>query len=147
MNALYNAVTALRDSSSEFPMWWPVRLASLLLILSACAHDIALMKKEETLNAYGALVRWNQFERAQSFQSEHAPRLPIPANFQGVKVSGYEVLAQREDKERQTIAQRVEIRYYRADDLRERKVLDEQAWRYDENRGQWVLDSGLPRFK
>jgi hypothetical protein len=119
----------------------------LLFALGACAHDMALMKKEETLNAYGTSVRWNLFEEARSFQGDpgHSQR-PATA-FQGIKVTGYDVLSRREDKERQTVSQTVAIRYYRIDDLRERAVVDEQAWHFDPDREKWVIDTGLPRFE
>lgn len=114
-------------------------------LLAACAHDLGLMKKEETLNAYRAAIRWNAFQRAATFQSERAPRSATD-HLADVRVTGYEVLGESEDKEHQTWNQTVEIRYYRTGDLVERTTRDRQAWRYDSTRAAWVLDSALPRF-
>lgn len=117
------------------------------MLIAACAHDLGLMKKEETLNAYRAAIRWSAFDRASVFQSEWAPRRQAPENLTGIRVTGYEVLSEREDKERLTVRQTVEIRYYRTEDLVEKTTIDQQAWRYDPVREHWLLDSALPRFK
>ena len=122
------------------------RLLAVLAVMSACAHDLALMKRDETLHAYGAAVRWASFDAATRFQAPQVIRRPLADNLRDVKVSGYRVISQTTDKERMTLIQTVELRYYREGRLVEQTVHDEQMWHYDEDAGKWVIDTPLPRF-
>ena len=124
----------------------PFSLAVLLLLLGACAHDLALMKRDETLNAYRAAIRWGSFDAAAKFQSVLARRPAMPGDVHEVKVSGYEVIAHVTDQKRMTLTQTVELRYYRTTNLVEKTTIDEQSWHYDQDEEKWVLDSPLPRF-
>jgi hypothetical protein len=117
------------------------------LLLAACAHDLGLMKKEETLNAYRTAIRWSSFEHAATFQNGAAPASRLSEKFRDIRVTGYDPVAEREDKERLTLHQTVEIRYYHPGDVVERMTLDEQDWHYDADRGKWVIDSPLPHFE
>lgn len=125
----------------------PFAALSGAMLVAACAHDLGLMKKEETLNAYRAAIRWNAFEQANAFRSAQAPPRRSSEELRNIHVTGYDVLAEREDKERLTLNQTVAIRYYRTDDLIEKTAIDEQRWHYDPDRGRWALDSALPAFK
>ncbi len=125
------------------------RLISLgvAALFAACAHDLSLMKKEETLNAYRSAIRWSAFEQASAFRSDRAPHRRTSANLKDIHVTGYEILAEREDKTQQTLLQTVAIRYYRTGDLIEKTTMDEQDWRYDPEREKWMLHSALPHFE
>jgi hypothetical protein len=118
----------------------------LVLLLAACAHDLGLMKRDETLNAYRATVRWGPLESARKYQSERARSLAVPLDLEQLRISGYEVTSQTLDKERMTLSQTVKLRYYRSGNLVERETVDEQLWRYDDEQEKWLLDSPLPRF-
>ncbi|WP_139556431.1 hypothetical protein [Methylotetracoccus oryzae] len=119
---------------------------AVILLLGACAHDLALMKRDETLHAYAAAIRWGAFDEANRYRSSPAYRRPIADNLRDIKVSGYHVLSQSADKERMTVEQTVELHYYRQGDLVEKKVVDPQLWHYDDITGQWQIDTPLPRF-
>ena len=116
------------------------------LFLGACAHDLALMKRDETLHAYAAAIRWGSFDAANRYRSARAYRRPLPDSPGDVKVSGYHVLSQSADKESMTLEQTVELHYYRQGDLVEKSVRDPQFWHYDDDVGQWQIDTPLPRF-
>lgn len=122
-------------------------LSLLAALLTACAHDFALMKKDETLHGYRAAIRWSEFEKVQGFQSDMARRHSIVPPYNQVRVTSYNVLSQSSDKNSMVLRQRVEIRYYFATELSERSVIDEEVWRYDDEQEKWLLDSPLPRFK
>jgi hypothetical protein len=117
-----------------------------LLMLGACAHDMALMTRDETLHAYGAAIRWGSFDAATRFQSPRAHHRPLPDSLREVKVSGYHVITQAIDKDHLTLTQNVEIHYYRDGDLVEHTTMDEQLWHYDEETREWRIDTPLPRF-
>jgi hypothetical protein len=104
------------------------------------------MKRDETLNAYRATVRWGPLESARKYQSARAKSLAAPLDLEQIRISGYEVTSQTLDKERMTLSQTVKLHYYRSGDLIERETVDEQLWRYDDEQEKWFLDSPLPRF-
>jgi hypothetical protein len=124
-----------------------LRGLGVCLVFSACAHDMGQMKKDEALNAYRTAIRWSAFEQACAQQSGQTGADKVSEELRDVHVTGYDVVAAQENRESQSLHQRVAIRYYRDGDVVERTVIDEQNWRYDEDKGQWVLDSPLPRFK
>lgn len=118
------------------------------MLCVACAHDLGLMKKEETLNDYRSAIRWSAFERADSFRSAPARfRSQTSENLRDIRVTGYEIVSEQENKERLTLHQTVAIRYYRTGDLIEKTAMDEQDWHFDDENGKWVIDSPLPLFK
>jgi hypothetical protein len=117
------------------------------LVLSACAHDMGQMKKDEALNAYRTAIRWGAFELARAQQSGQAQGHKVSDELSDVHVTGYDVVSSQQARDTESLHQRVAIRYYRDGDVVERTVMDDQSWRYDEEKGQWVIDSPLPRFK
>ena len=120
---------------------------SVCLVLSACAHDMGQMRKDEALNTYRTAIRWSAFDQARGQQSGQAGGDKVSEEVRDIHVTGYEVVSTREDHDTQLLHQRVAIRYYRDGDVVERTLIDDQRWRYDEDQGQWVLESPLPRFK
>ncbi len=119
----------------------------IAVMAAGCAHDLNLMKKEETLNAYRSAIRWSAFQQTAAFRSERTADRRAWAHLKDVHVTGYEILAEHEDKTQQTLRQTVAIRYFRTGDLIEKITMDEQDWRYDPEREKWVLHSALPQFE
>ena len=117
------------------------------LMLAACAHDSALMRKTETLRAYQSAVRWGDFNQAAAFHDGVSPPRRATDRLRDVRVTGYDVVSQREDKTRQTLHQTVKIRYHYIGDPVEKTTIDEQDWHYDQQRGDWVIDTALPTFE
>lgn len=117
------------------------------LLLAGCSHDYQLMKTEEQLNGYGAAIRWNLFKRAVDYLAE-PPHPPINwRELDKLKVTGYKPTFRDLYPSGMYATQTVEIRYIPADSVVEQTLIDEQRWRFDENRDRWVLDSGLPKFR
>jgi len=119
--------------------------AALVLSLTACSHDLHLMKMEESLASYGAAIRWGQFERAADYQAGYQP--PDLVFLKNIHVSSYNPIYRKEFDEGMRAEQVVEIRYYREDEGVEKSLTDRQSWRYDQKKKQWFLESGLPRFQ
>jgi hypothetical protein len=116
------------------------------LLLAGCSHDYQLMKTEEQLNGYGAAIRWNMFKRAVDYLA--APPHPSPnwKEFDQIKVTAYKPTFRDLLPSGNVALQTVEIRYIPADSVVEKAITDEQRWRFDEARGRWVLETGLPKF-
>lgn len=141
MNALYRLAAPIVPSAAA-----AIIGLSVAAMTAGCAHDLSLMKKDETLNAYRSAIRWSAFEQTAAFRNSPITDRRTSANLKDIHVTGYEVLTQREDKTQQILQQTVAIRYYRAADLTEKTTVDEQDWRYDPERDKWFLHSALPRF-
>jgi hypothetical protein len=117
------------------------------LALAACAHDIGTLKMEEQLGAYGAALRWNRYDQAldslvPSLRADY--RLQ---SFGNVHVTSYNPLYSRESGDRSTLSQKVEIRYLLGNEGAEKSLIDQQTWLFDQEQGQWFLQSGLPNFR
>lgn len=119
--------------------------ATGLLLLSACATSTdRAFELDNTLRAYENAIRWSDFERAKAFYKSDAPTV---FGVKGVRVTGYDVTRQDASEDGLLIKQTVEIRYYRHDDVRVRKVVDEQEWDYDREHGRWRLKSPAPQLE
>jgi hypothetical protein len=122
-------------------------LALLCLNILACSHDYGLMRMEDTLGSYGAAIRWGLFERAADFQDpEHRTPLKL-SDFNGIRVTGYDPIYRQDPKGSKIVRQTVQIRYYREPAVTENTVVDHQTWRFDEEKGEWLLASKLPTFQ
>lgn len=123
-----------------------ILVVTACLLMAACAHDAGLLQRTGTLNAYRSAIRWNDFEQASAFQNGVTAPRRASDKLRDVRVTGYDVVSQREDRERQTMHQSVSIRYHHLGDRNEKTLVDEQDWHYDNARDKWVLDTGLPHF-
>ena len=116
----------------------------LALVLSACAHDMDLMKLEEQVGGYGAAIRWNLFKKAVNYLDpppEHMPDWKALAN---LKVTSYNVQFRELMPSGKVMMQTVEIRYLPARGVVEKVAIDQQRWHLDEDSGRWLLETGLP---
>jgi len=121
-------------------------LASLLCwAMMACSQSTHLMKMEETLSSYGGAIRWGLYEKAADFQArKDEPPLDL-SYLKTIRVTGYDPVYRKETKD--IVQQTVEIRYYQEQTGVEKTLTDHQTWRYDEEKGLWLLESSLPSFK
>lgn len=128
------------------PRNFPI-LALAMASLTGCSHDIGLMRQDETLTGYESAIRWGQWEKAASYQ---IPR-PRPGQrldrLKGYKVTGYQVRYRHSEEPSALLFQTVEIRYLRPDELTERSMVEEETWRYDEDKERWMLETDLPHLR
>ena len=59
-------------------------------------------------------------------------------------VTAYNVRSAIQTDEGQGLIQTVEIKMFNKNQARERTIIDEQYWKYDEEYKRWQLHSGLP---
>jgi hypothetical protein len=60
------------------------------------------------------------------------------------RVTSYTLRSAAVFDEGMTVMQTVEIKMFNTQQAVERTILQEQEWRYDEERKRWLLHSGLP---
>jgi hypothetical protein len=120
-----------------------------LLLLAGCAatqqHARDLL--QVTLYDYSGAIRWNRPDAAARFLDPEIEAIQPKAieleRFQQVQVTGYEVRGS-EMLTPERYAQAVEVRLINKHTQAERSVLDRQIWRYDTDKRQWWLTTGLP---
>lgn len=126
-----------------------VSLGALTLVLAACAstqkHSRDLL--QVTLYDYSGAIRWNRPDAAAKWldpEIESIQPKPIELErYQQVQVTGYDVRG-TELLSPERYAQVVEIRLVNKHTQAERAIVDRQVWRYDAEKRQWWLTTGLP---
>lgn len=123
-------------------------LLAAVLLLGGCASNRQASQLESTVSAYGATLRWGDFESALAFVDPKVlARHPMTrfdmARYAQVRVSTYDtqgVLPSPPGEFRQIVA----IGLINRNTQVERGIIDHQTWRYDAKAQKWWLESGLP---
>ena len=124
-------------------------ILGLATMLTACPKTKEESDLSDTLLKYDTVVRWAQWDAAVDFVSpdyleEHpVTRLDLD-RLRLFRVTQYTVRSAVNVDDGKGLIQEVEIRMFNKNQARERTVLDEQYWKYDEERERWFLHSGLP---
>lgn len=125
----------------------PIVLATLLLV--GCATDMRNQALTKTLSAYANVIRWGDFATAEQFvdpkiREEH-PLTPFQlSRYKQYRVSEYDDPASPAGIAENEVGQVVRIGVINVNTQAERTVVDHQTWRYDPEKHQWWLTSGLP---
>jgi len=122
-------------------------VAGGLLLAAGCAQDSVLLRQAGRLQAYQSAVRWGHFDQAAAFQDGVSPPRRATDRLRDIRVTDYEITRRREAEDRLSLHQTVAIRYYHLGDGVEKTLIDEQDWRYDPERDDWVVDTALPDFE
>ena len=104
---------------------------------------------EKVEDKYEKAIRWSDYRIANTFRKDAASE-DHPPDFDRLnqfKVTSYSVKERTQLMDQSQVRQTVEIGYYRADSLIEKKVTDNQIWEYNKEQGRWYLLTGLPAFK
>lgn len=122
-------------------------LASLLL--ASCTSNQVEKSRGETLKQYETIVRWSQWDAAADFIApKYMAENPITRlemdRLRLFRVTAYTVRSTGVYDEGLTMRQAVEIRLFNQHQAVERTIIDEQEWRWHEDRQRWLLHSGLP---
>ena len=118
-------------------------------LLSGCPQTKEEKGLSETLLQYETIVRWAQWDAAVNFIApEYLKDNPITRldldRLRLFRVTQYIVRSAAPIDEGNGLMQIVEIRMFNQNQARERSIIDEQYWKYDEERESWYLHSGLP---
>ena len=121
---------------------------AVVLLLGGCASDRQASQLESTVSAYGATLRWDDFESALAFVDPKVlVKHPLSkfdlARYAQVRVSTYDtqgVLPSPPGEFRQIVS----IGLINRNTQTERTIVDHQTWHYDAKAQKWWLESGLP---
>ncbi len=120
-----------------------------IFTLVACTSNPIEKSRGETFKQYETIIRWSQWDAAADFVSlEYQKEHPITRlemdRLRLFRVTAYTLRSTGVFDEGMTARQTVEIKMFNTQQAVERTVIDEQEWRYDEERKRWLLHSGLP---
>jgi len=131
-----------------------LRHAGLMLILAlftlaACTSNQVDKSRGEAFKQYETIIRWSQWDAAADFisldyQEEHPITRLEMDRLRLFRVTAYNIRSTGVYDEGMTARQVVEIKMFNTHQATERVIIDEQEWRYDEERKRWLLHSGLP---
>ena len=124
-------------------------ILGLATLLTACPKTKEESDLSDTLLKYDTIVRWAQWDAAVDFVSpEYLEEHPVTRldldRLRLFRVTQYTVRSAVNVDDGKGLVQEVEIRMFNKNQARERTVLDEQYWKYDEELERWLLHSGLP---
>ena len=124
-------------------------ILGLASLLSACPQSKEDKDLSETLLQYDTVIRWAQWDAAVDFIApEYLEEHPITRldldRLRLFRVTQYAVRSAIPVDEGNGLIQVVEIKMFNKNQARERTVIDEQYWKYDEEITRWQLHSGLP---
>ncbi len=126
-----------------------ILLLGITALLTACPKTKEETDLSETLLRYDTIVRWAQWDAAVDFvDPEYLEEHPITRldldRLRLFKVTQYSVRSAIPFDEGNGLVQIVEIKMFNKHQARERVVIDEQTWKYNEETERWQLHSGLP---
>jgi hypothetical protein len=141
-----------------FPAAWPKRSATSCLVfplvvflLGGCASLAAKSRVNmfpDISKAYEWALESGNYHGAAEHLDPSIDRPPIDFKRYGnIKVSQYTVTRFKMSDDRRTLQQDVEIQYFFLNQSVVRTVVDHQVWRYSQEAGKWLLQSGLPVFQ
>lgn len=120
-----------------------------LLLLAGCAtmqkpKDV----RDQTLEAYGAALRWGDITGAWNFvdpayRAAHPLTPQRKALYRTVRVAEYDTAGLHESG-KDTVEQTAHISLIVTSSQRVYSVLDHQTWHWDDQAKKWWLESGLP---
>ena len=127
----------------------PVLFLGLAVLLTGCPQTKEEKGLSETLQQYETIIRWAQWDAATDFVSpEYLLENPITRldldRLRLFKVTQYNVRSSAPVDGGNGLLQVVEIRMFNKNQARERAIIDEQYWKYNELTERWQLHSGLP---
>jgi hypothetical protein len=126
-----------------------ILLLGTAALLSGCPQTKSDKSLSETLLQYETIVRWAQWDAAADFVSkEYQEENPITRldldRLRLFRVTQYSVRSSVPIDEENGLIQVVEIRMFNKNQARERSIVDEQLWKYNEETQRWKLHTGLP---
>lgn len=124
-------------------------LLGLTALLTACPKTKEESDLSDTLLQYDTVIRWAQWDAAVDFiASEYLEDHPVTRldldRLRLFRVTQYTVRSAVPFDEGKGLIQVVEIKMFNKNQARERVVIDEQEWKYNDEIERWQLHSGLP---
>lgn len=126
-----------------------ILIVSLSTLIAGCPKTREEKDLSETLLQYETIVRWAQWDAAADFIApEYLEENPISRldldRLRLFRVTKYTIRSAIPVDDGNGLVQVVEIRMFNKNQARERAIIDEQIWKYNEETGRWQMHSGLP---
>ncbi|MDT8439690.1 MAG: hypothetical protein RQ729_11845 [Wenzhouxiangellaceae bacterium] len=126
-----------------------IALALLALVLAGCPQKREDLLREETLQRFEAVVRWNQFDSIIDFihpdwLEEHPVSDLDIERLHQFRVSQYRLVQVMSLPDGSGFDRLIQLRMTNRHTARERLVEYTEAWRWDEERKRWMLHSPPP---
>lgn len=124
-------------------------LLALTALLTACPKTKEESDLSDTLLQYDTVIRWAQWDAAVDFiAADYLEENPVTRldldRLRLFRVTQYTVRSAIPFDDGNGLIQVVEIKMFNKNQARERVIIDEQEWKYDEEIERWQLHSGLP---
>lgn len=129
--------------------WAMLVMTLTVLAISACSGNQVDKSRSEAFKQYETIIRWSQWDAAADFIApEYLEENPISRldmdRLRLFKVTAYTIRSTGVFDEGMSAKQVVEIRMFNTHQAVERTFIDNQEWRYNEERKRWLLHSSLP---
>jgi hypothetical protein len=130
-----------------------MKIAALLILatfISSCTSPNRQNKAlDETLLQYEQVIRWSEWDGAIEFLDPQSMiDKPISTldmdRLRLFRVTRYQVRSATPFNEGNSFRQVVEISLFNRNRAVEKRVIDQQEWRYNSERERWFLHSSLP---
>jgi hypothetical protein len=127
-------------------------LSLCVLLIVGCTSlqgKSRLAQFEDISSVYGHSIRWGDYDVAKSFRKKQETDYEAwnIDKLNKIRVTSYELLNRNSSEDRLRVHQAVKIRYFSADQMIEKTLIDRQLWEYDDTERSWYLQSGLPDFR
>lgn len=130
-----------------------VTLAIIIFsLLASCGGRMSKKQSlDHTLYQYAKVMRWADYNAALTFFSPNMEDKfkPSSTDIERLKqfgISSYVSSPITPGDTENRINQNVQIKLYNKHTKREKVVIDQQTWEYDEETKTWTLISGLPKL-
>lgn len=124
-------------------------LSLAVITLVACTSNPVTKSRGEAFKQYETIIRWSQWDAAADFisldyQAEHPITRLEMDRLRLFRVTQYNLRSANVFDDGKSASQTVEIKMFNSNQGVERTIIDQQEWRWDEDRERWLLHSGLP---
>jgi len=133
-----------------------VKLKSIILLFSILAVSCASVtemktmdKFEQAADAYELAIRWSDFEMASSFlKDQQDPDIATQIeHLKQFKVTSYTVKRFLPSADKSQVLIFAQVQYFKKNGLIVNNIIHRQIWKYDKEKENWFLTSGLPDLK
>ncbi len=126
-----------------------IAMVSAALALTACGGGQMERERQEMLDRWEVLVRWNHFESLIDFiHPDWLAENPVTEldirRLEQFRVTEFRPRQVTVDPDGMGVRRAVRIRMYHVHTQRERVIDHVEQWRYHEDMDAWLLHSGLP---
>ena len=133
-----------------------IRIPSYIVLISLLAvgcSSVSEMRRidqfEQIAHTYELAIRWSDFESASAFlKDQEDPELPAQIeHLKQFQITAYEVKQFLPSKDKSQVIVFANVQYFKKSGLILKNYSHRQLWKYDQEKENWFLTSGLPKLK